>query len=61
MKYIYILLALFLLCVAGINFYDIVIENEDLFKKIGQIIAVIMTVFGSILCFAKAITYDDEK
>lgn len=61
MKYINILLGVFLLFVAGFNIYETVIGNEDLLKKIGQIISALLTVFGSILLFAKAMTYDDEK
>lgn len=61
MKYIYIILALVLLFLAGFNFYETVIGNEDTLKKIRDIISALLTIFASVLLFAKAIIYDDKK
>lgn len=61
MKYIYIILGLVLLFLAGFNIYETVIGNEDTLKKIRDIISALLTIFGSVLLFAKAIIYDDKK
>lgn len=61
MKYIYIILALVLLFLAGFNIYETVIGNEDTLKKIRDIISALLTIFASVLLFAKAIIYDDKK